>query len=168
MEGITDMMIRFMLSLVIVAMSLGMAAVEVVGAEQISAEEQKTLDAVLDKWSEAFNSHDAEALSRHYTEDVLMILPDGTKLQGRAAVRKFFVRLFSEHPNVKNSGSDVTHRKLAQGVILEDGIWEESEHSSEINWTRGRYMVILVQRNEKWLVSHERDWVLVEEAPPAK
>jgi hypothetical protein len=29
-------------------------------------------------------------------------------------------------------------------------------------------MVILVQRNEKWLVSHERDWVLVEEAPPAK
>lgn len=58
--------------------------------------------ALLDRFNEAFNRHDAEAIMAMMTEDCLFEntfpAPDGEQFQGQTAVRRFWQEFFGSSP----------------------------------------------------------------------
>jgi uncharacterized protein (TIGR02246 family) len=125
-------------------------------AQSDKPEETTALDAALQAWAKAYNSHDAEALANEYTEDADLMPPSGERLKGRAAIKKRYVEEFSKHPAIKTRLSDVSRRFLTPEIVVEDGAWEESGGSE--GTTKGRYVAILVKRDGKWIAIHERGW----------
>lgn len=58
--------------------------------------------ALLDTFNEAFNRHDVEAMMSMMTEDCLFEntfpAPDGSRFEGQAAVRQFWMAFFQSSP----------------------------------------------------------------------
>jgi ketosteroid isomerase-like protein len=55
-----------------------------------------------------FNRHDPDALAATYSEDVVFILEDGTRLEGRDAVRNYYRALFAAAPDMHVELADQT------------------------------------------------------------
>lgn len=128
-----------------------------------SGQDDKQLDQALERWERLFNKHDAAALALEYTEDVnaLSYIP-GKLVKGRAELERDRNEYFEKNPKVKTRITVVGRTVLAPGVVLEDGKWEESGHSEEGLPTSGQYTCILLKKGDRWLISHERGWPLVE------
>ena len=129
-------------------------------AEQPSPEANQELSEALEVWVTAYNKHDAQAVAREYAEDCDLMTLDGKRLRGRAAIEKDYAEIFSKNPNVKSKFSEVTRRLLAPGVVIEDGVWEESGHSEPGLPKKGHYSSVLAKIQGRWQVVHERSWVL--------
>jgi ketosteroid isomerase-like protein len=57
---------------------------------------------VVDRFNDAFNSHDVDAIMALMTEDVVFdntTPPDGERYEGQAEVRAFWERFFAGNPN---------------------------------------------------------------------
>ena len=69
-----------------------------------------TLD-VIDRFNEAFNRHDVDAVMALMTDDVIFDstgpAPDGALFEGAAAVRAFWERFFSSTPGAWFDAEDV-------------------------------------------------------------
>jgi ketosteroid isomerase-like protein len=69
-----------------------------------------TLD-VIDRFNEAFNKHDVDAVMALMTDDVIFDntspSPDGELYQGQAAVRAFWERFFASSPNARFEAEDI-------------------------------------------------------------
>jgi uncharacterized protein (TIGR02246 family) len=152
---------RQLLALIGGVLLFGTAAVT---AQQRTAEDEQGLNNALEIWVRAYNEHDAKALAQEYTEDADVMFPSGEKVKGREAVEKGFAASFSKNPNVRTRLSDVTRTSLTPDIVIEDGTWEESGLSDPSAPTKGYYTSVLVRRNGKWLVVHERGWVASKEA----
>ena len=126
---------------------------------QGTAEDNKSLDESLKAWITAFNKHDAKATAATYADDADLMDPKGERMKGREAIEKGLADFFSKNPNVTARLSDVSRRFLTADILVEDGTWEESGHSEVGRPTKGFYSSILMKRNGKWLVVHERAWV---------
>ncbi len=58
--------------------------------------------AVVDRFNEAFNAHDVDAIMALMTDDVVFentAPPDGQRFEGQDAVRDFWKRFFEANPN---------------------------------------------------------------------
>lgn len=51
---------------------------------------KESIEAALVTFEEAFNSGDAAAVAAHYTEDAALLPPDAARVDGRAAIEKFW------------------------------------------------------------------------------
>jgi uncharacterized protein (TIGR02246 family) len=51
---------------------------------------REAIEAVLVKFSEAFNSKDAAAVAAHYAEDAAVFPPDSARIDGRANIQNFW------------------------------------------------------------------------------
>ena len=126
----------------------------------LAAEDKQSLDDSLAVWITSFNNHDAAGAAGTYSENTDVMAPDGKRFKGRDAVKKDFVDTFKKNPNIQTKILDVSRRLLAPGVVVEDGVWEETGRSGQSEAAKGRYLSILVRQDGKWLVVHERGWVL--------
>jgi ketosteroid isomerase-like protein len=67
--------------------------------------------ATIDRFNEAFDRHDVDAVMALMTEDVVFEntspAPDGTRLEGQAAVRAFWERFFADSPHAKFIAEDI-------------------------------------------------------------
>ncbi len=135
---------------------------------ELTVEAQKLVNRELKAWVTAYNNHDATAVAKLYAEDANMMTPDGTMVEGRAAIKKSYEETFSKNPSVKAKLTKVSHRLIAPGVVAEDGTWEESGHSEANQPSKGLYCSILLKKDGKWLVIHEYGWVPVEQTLDAK
>jgi len=74
------------------------------------AQTQQTLDAV-NRFNEAFNRHDVDAIMAAMTEDCIFEntnpAPDGTRYEGAAAVREFWEQLFRRSPDAHFESEDM-------------------------------------------------------------
>ena len=61
--------------------------------------------AAVDRFNEAFNRHDVDAIMRCMTDDCVFEntrpAPDGTRLVGQAAVRRFWEEFFARSPQAR-------------------------------------------------------------------
>jgi len=53
----------------------------------------------------------------------------------------------------------VSRKFLTPDIVIEDGKWEETGHKEVGLPKKGFYTAILVKRNGKWLVVHDRGYV---------
>jgi ketosteroid isomerase-like protein len=75
--------------------------VQPASVDNADAEAQTTL-AAIERFNEAFNRHDVDAIMAAMTDDCLFDNtppPDGELVRGAAAVRSFWQRFFTESPN---------------------------------------------------------------------
>lgn len=66
--------------------------------------------ATVDRFNEAFNSHDVDAVMALMTDDVVFdntVPPDGERYEGQDAVRGFWDRFFGANPNAWFDSEDV-------------------------------------------------------------
>lgn len=152
--------------LLIVSLLLVGHASSVCLSKELSSEDQKLVKIALGAWISAYNSHDAAAVAKQYTEDAIMTSIDGSVSKGRAEIEKSFAETFAESPHVKSRLSNVTWRIIAPGVIAEDGAWEDLNLSDSSQPSKGLYTAILVKRGQKWLSIHEHSFVPAVVAKP--
>ena len=66
---------------------------------------------IIDRFNEAFNRHDVDAIMALMTDDVVFEntspSPDGERYEGRAAVRGFWERLFASSPSAHFAAEDI-------------------------------------------------------------
>ena len=128
-------------------------------ATQGALEEKKTLDEALEVWATTFDSHNAKALALEYAEDADLMVATGERYKGRAAIENGFVEFFSKNPDVRVKFSEVSRKFLTPDIVVEDGKWEETGHKEVGLPKKGFYSAVLVKRNGKWLVVHDRGYV---------
>ena len=67
--------------------------------------------AVVDRFNDAFNRHDVDAIMRYMTADCVFEntrpAPDGTRLVGQAAVRSFWEEFFARSPQARFETEEV-------------------------------------------------------------
>jgi ketosteroid isomerase-like protein len=75
-----------------------------------TADTAATLD-VIDRFNEAFNRHDVDAIMELMTGDCVFENtyppPDGERFEGRQSVRAFWDRLFASSPNARFDSEDI-------------------------------------------------------------
>jgi ketosteroid isomerase-like protein len=69
------------------------------------SEEQRATRATIERFNDAFNRHDADALSEFLTEDTVFEdtspAPDGRRVEGKAAVVEFWRQWFARNPDAR-------------------------------------------------------------------
>lgn len=67
--------------------------------------EEQTTQAVVDRFNQAFNRHDADALAELLTDDTVFEdtspAPDGRRVEGKAAVTEFWRAWFAHNPDAR-------------------------------------------------------------------
>jgi ketosteroid isomerase-like protein len=67
--------------------------------------------AAVDRFNEAFNNHDADAVMAAMTEDCLFENtnppPDGTRLVGAVAVKAYWIKFFTNNPDAHFEAEDI-------------------------------------------------------------
>ena len=67
--------------------------------------------AAVDHFNEAFNRHDVEGVMKFMTDDCLFEntspMPDGTRIEGAAAVREFWEKFFANSPDAFFEAEDI-------------------------------------------------------------
>ena len=80
-------------------------------SEQSSLTAAQTTRAVIDRFNEAFNQHDADALTLLLTDDTVFEdtspAPDGRRIEGKAAVVGFWREWFARNPDAMFEAEDV-------------------------------------------------------------
>jgi ketosteroid isomerase-like protein len=80
-------------------------------SEQSSLPAAQTTRMVIDRFNEAFNQHDADALTSLLTDDTVFEntspAPDGQRIEGKAAVVKFWRMWFARNPDAVFEAEDV-------------------------------------------------------------
>jgi uncharacterized protein (TIGR02246 family) len=112
------------------------------------------VDAVLTRWTAAFNANDVNALVNNYAPDATFVGTVGTSLgQGADAIRHYYARL-------RNTGDSVDIREsktvmLGDGVGYVSGIYEfhVARHGKEHS-TPDRFTMIVVRRGSDWVIAH--------------
>src|SRR3984957_4397513 len=80
-------------------------------SEQSSLTAAQTTRMVIDRFNEAFNRHDADALAPLLTDDTVFEdtspAPDGQRIEGKAAVMTFWRGWFARNPDAVFEAEDV-------------------------------------------------------------
>jgi ketosteroid isomerase-like protein len=81
------------------------------GLEAAMVQQQATTAEVIERFNEAFNRHDVDAIMALMTDDCAFEdtqpRPDGTRYEGQAAVRAYWERFFASSPQAHFETEDV-------------------------------------------------------------
>jgi uncharacterized protein (TIGR02246 family) len=69
-------------------------------ADERPAELSTQMDALHQRFVQAYNRHDAEALGRLYTEDAMLVAVDGREIRGRENIVSFFEETHQQMPRI--------------------------------------------------------------------
>lgn len=125
--------------------------------------EEAAVRAVVDAFTRAFNTADTAAMTALFTPNAQVELEDGTTVQGRDAVIELFAANFADDPRPTIAVKTDSITFLAGDVALEEGEstlkYGEEDDAPEV----GRYTVLYVKKDGKWLQARIRE--LPAEAP---
>ena len=135
------------------------------GAVPGTADDEEALDAHLVARDAAFDRHDARAVAALDAEDAECVLPDGRRLQGRAAIEEDLAGGFAANPDIRTTNRVTSRRSLKPDVVIEDGEWEDAGHAVEGDPTGGLFTTVPVKRGGSWRSVGDRVMVPVGESP---
>jgi uncharacterized protein (TIGR02246 family) len=129
------------------------------------AKDIAALEATARAFTDSFNRGDAKAVAALWTRDGEYIDESGQRFEGRDAIEKEYADFFAAHPNAKIT-IDVDALRLAgDNTAIEDG-----RAMVELGPIRsggyGKYTVVHVKADGKWLMSSVRD-TRIESSSPA-
>ncbi|MGP0065280.1 MAG: SgcJ/EcaC family oxidoreductase [Isosphaeraceae bacterium] len=120
------------------------------------AEEERAIRASDEAFAEAFRKKDAKAIADLYTDDGEAVGLDGTTIQGRAALEEHYAARFAETPDEKLESTIESIKFLAPGIARETGR-TRSVTTDGGTATTGRYTVIRIKRDGRWLIAGVRE-----------
>jgi uncharacterized protein (TIGR02246 family) len=120
-----------------------------------SAGPSEDVASVVDRWAEAFNANDVDALVKLYAADAVLIGPAGSTVnEGSDTIRKYYSRLEKSGDKVK---LDV--RKV---VVLDDNVayiagFDEftAVRNGQTGTSANGFTMVLVRRDNQWLIAHQ-------------
>ncbi|SIO60340.1 conserved hypothetical protein [Singulisphaera sp. GP187] len=150
---------------VVFGVCLGSGAQDAVKSEKVAArassraDDAKAIAGLVVSFTKAFNAGDAAAAAATYAEDALVVDEQGTRTEGRAAVRDQLAASFVESP-----GSTIAIQVDALRFLGPDTALEEGQTTITPAGAGGvpevtRFTVVYVKRDGQWLQSAVRDEV---------
>jgi uncharacterized protein (TIGR02246 family) len=120
------------------------------------AKELAALQKSAQAFTEAFNKGDAKAVAALWTEDGEYIDESDQRFEGRDAIEKEYAKFFAAHPGAKIALTVDSLRLASDTTAIEDG-----RAVVELGPIRaggyGKYTVVHVKSDDKWLMSSVRD-----------
>jgi uncharacterized protein (TIGR02246 family) len=123
-----------------------------------------TIGKLRQDWQSAWNSRRLDDLMALYSEDAVLLLPEGQRVMGRQAIRDYFQQILARGRNqiVLNSLSTYPADKLA----YDDGTFKETiepfsaaegENASDADrrQVRGNYLTIVGKSGNIWLIREQ-------------
>jgi uncharacterized protein (TIGR02246 family) len=140
-------------------------AVMLLAANAANADPGADAGAAIDRWAEAFNANDVDALVGVYAADAtLMGTSDAAVKQGRDAIRRYYSRL-------NRSGDKVSLGERKIIALNEDiaYVTGDYEFSAVRNGVRqmapARFTMVLVRHGRDWLITHHHSSRQLETLP---
>jgi uncharacterized protein (TIGR02246 family) len=131
------------------------------------AKEITALEATAQAFADAFNRGDAKAVAALWTRDGEYIDVSGQRLEGRDAIEKQYAGFFEAHPGAKITLSVDALRLAGDNTAIEDG-----RAMVELGPIRsgdyGKYTVVHVKADGKWLMSSVRDTRIESSSPTSR
>ena len=123
-----------------------------------SSEEESAVKQTVTSFFDAFNSHDARAVSMNFTEDADFINVLGATTHARKGVEDHYTALFSDRfKNAHRTFSLESIRFIAPGVAAVTMTYELSgtkrADGSEVPPAKGLYDWTLVKQSGRWLIA---------------
>ncbi|HZP88754.1 MAG TPA: SgcJ/EcaC family oxidoreductase [Burkholderiales bacterium] len=139
-----------------------------------SAKDLAALQAADQNWAKAYNAGNAEALANLYDEHAVLLPPGAPSVNGRAAIKAFFVKDTAE--SQKAGVTLILNPKPAGGVAgamgWQSGTYTAKDKAGKVVET-GKYLSVSMKKDGKWLYVRDT-WnsdgapAAVEPVPPAK
>ncbi len=118
--------------------------------------EAEAVRKVAERFAEAFNKRDLEAMSGLFDPQARVVDEDGQALEGIEDIRQRFAIAFEANPNLKVDFQTDNIRFITPEVAVEEGRARAIEGRSE-SITSGMHTVIYVKRDGAWKILAVRD-----------
>jgi uncharacterized protein (TIGR02246 family) len=128
-------------------------------------DDEKAIQALLDAFVKAFNAGDATAVAATYTETAVVIDEDGSRAEGRAAVRDQYAASFAENPGSKIAIQDDSLRFLGAETALEEGRTTITPAAGAGAPEITRFTAVYVKQGGQWRQAAVRDELAHDLAP---
>lgn len=122
---------------------------------KVSPDEKAIRDAD-DAFVRAYNAGDVKALTELFTADAEAVNDSGAVAKGRDTIAALFATIFEEAPGGKLEVTVDSIRFPTPDVALESGRTKVTPPDGGVP-ERGRYTVLFVKRNGKWLQTHVQE-----------
>ena len=139
-----------------------------------SAKEMAALQAADQNWARAYNAGNADAVANLYDEQAVLLPPGAPGVNGRAAIKSFFVKDTAES---QKAGVAFTLGPKPAGGVSGDMGWQSGTYAVKDKAGKvvetGKYLSVSMKKSGKWLYIRDT-WnadgapVPVESAAPAK
>ncbi len=134
----------------------GVPLCRVPAAESDQAAAEAAIRKMVEAYVEAFNKHDAEALSGYWSQDAVYLDREtGEEVAGRAEIAKRFAKLFKEQPDFKLAVATESIRFISPTVAIEQGT--STETSAKGKSEEVPYSAVYVKRDGQWLLDRVTD-----------
>ena len=129
-----------------------------------SATEMAALQAVDQDWVKAYNAGNADAVASLYDEQAVLLPPGSGAVNGRAAIRAFFVKDTAES---QKAGVTLSLGPKPAGGVSGDMGWQSGTYAVKDKTGKvvetGKYLSVSMKKNGKWL--YVRDTWNADSAP---
>jgi uncharacterized protein (TIGR02246 family) len=105
----------------------------------------------------AYNRHDAKAIAAGFTTTAEFVTEDGMTLQGREAIERHFVAVFTNAPKAQLELKVESVRLVKSDVAVEEGRVEFTAAPGAAVES-SRYIAVHVNLEGKWLLARARDF----------
>jgi len=122
-------------------------------------EAEKSIRAVAETFTNAYNAGDAKAVAALFTEDAEMVDENGDRIKGRPTIQAFFEGMFRERKGAKIEITLESLAFLGPEVGKEEGHTRVKPAENDAPDAVRRYSLLFVKQGGKWLYSsvHEDD-----------
>lgn len=124
-------------------------------APSLSPEQKAVADAV-EAFSKAYSAADTKALGELFTDEVVVIDPDGVETRGKAAAIEMYAASFQENPGLKLESRVAEVRFITPDVARVEGQTRLTAESDAAAFTR--FSGLLVRKDGKWRSAEIREF----------
>ncbi len=132
------------------------AAAQPAAAPAFTAEQKAVADTI-GAFAKSFSAADAKGLADFFTDDVVVIDPEGTETRGKAAVADMYAGSFQENPGLKLEPEVVEVRFITPDVARVEGQSRLSSAKGDASEFT-RFSSLLVHKDGKWRAAEIREF----------
>jgi len=132
---------------------------EQVGHEEIAADAEQAVRAVLDELAAAINRGDANAVADLWTPEAVYLGPRGERLTGREEIRDGFAGMLTEHKDMRIEVDVLTVKILGDDVALVEAHPHTMPEMHELPGVL-RASIVMVRHENNWLIERLDDLLI--------
>ena len=107
-------------------------------------------------FGKAYNAHDAKAAAALFGPDAKIVVEDDNVVEGREEIEQLFAEIFADEPQSQIEVNIASIKFLGSDLAIETGSTKTTAAPGETP-EYGRYTVLHVKRDGKWLIGLARD-----------